>query len=301
MVRNMEYIRTFTREFDTPHEVELAVENRAGTVHVRGDDTRQARVEVVAHLWGEGEEEADDQAELISRGIRQEGDRITVRAPSLLRPHPFLFFSRTPRIDYLITVSRECAANISNRSGRIEVERIRGPLEATARSGRLAVREIERDAHLSSSSGTTQADTIGGTLTIESRSGGIRVSNCKSNSRVSARSGTVQIEGVRGNLDVQTKSGSASISDVGGALSVNAVSGTVRYEGPVRGQFDISVISGSVRLSLDSDSVFFLDAEATAGSVHSDLPLRSKASAPPKDAPTVRVRTRAGSIAIGWR
>jgi DUF4097 and DUF4098 domain-containing protein YvlB len=297
----MEYIRTLSREFDAPGEVELNVENRSGTVTVRGEDARQVRVEVVAHLWGETEEEADDQAELISRGIRQEGDRVTARAPSLLRPHPFLFFSRTPRVDYLITVPRECSATISSRSGRVEIERIRGPLEATVRSGRLVAREIEGDVRITSSSGTTQAEAIGGTLVIESRSGGVRVSNCKSNARVTARSGTVQIEGVRGNAEVQTKSGTASIADVGGSLSVHAVSGSFRYEGPVRAPFDISVVSGSLRLALDQDSVFFLDAETTAGSVNSDLPLRSKSSPPPKDAPTVRLRTRAGSIHIGWR
>jgi hypothetical protein len=297
----MEYIRSFTRKFDTPNAVELAVENRSGAVNVRGDDTAETRIEVVAHLWGESEEEADDQAELISRGIKQEGGRITTRAPSLLRPHPLFFFSRTPRIDYLITVPRACIASLSTRSGRIDVEQVRGPIEASARSGRIAVREIERDVRLTAASGITQADSIGGKLTIESRSGGIRVSNCGSSCRVSAKSGTLQIEGVRGNLEAQTKSGSASISDVGGALSMSAMSGTVRYEGPVRGPFDISVISGSVRLSLDPDSAFFLDAEATTGSVQSDLPVRAKASAPPRDAPTVRVRALSGSIRIGWR
>jgi DUF4097 and DUF4098 domain-containing protein YvlB len=129
----------------------------------------------------------------------------------------------------------------------------------------------------------------------------VRVSGCRGSATIHSRSGSLQVEDVGGNLDIQVRSGSASISDVRGALRVNATCGSVRYDGPVRGPIDIEVMSGSLRVTVDADSVFFLDAESTAGSVRSDLPLRSKSSAPPKDAPTVRLRTRAGSIHIGQR
>jgi len=72
----------------------------------------------------------------------------------------------------------------------------------------------------------------------------------------------------------------------------------VRYDGAVRGPFSVDVWSGSIRLSIDPDSVFFIDAESSHGSVRSDLSMRSKPSAPPADAPTVRLRTRSGSIVI---
>lgn len=294
----MEYIRTFVRELDVSEPVELLVENRAGAVTVRGEDTQRVHIEVIAHLWAESEDEADDQAVLIERGIRQEEKRVIVRAPALLRPHPFLFFSRTPRVDYLMAVPRGCAANVSSRSGRVEVEQIRGPLEVTARSGRIAVREIEDDVRLSSSSGSTQAEAIAGSLIVQSRSGSVRVSRCKGNAQVHAKSGSIQIEEVGGNVDVQTRSGATSISEASGSLRLTAMSGIVRYEGPVRGPFDIDVMSGTVRLSLDPDSAFFLDAESSSGSVRSDLPLRNKSSAPPKDAPTVRIRARSGSILL---
>jgi DUF4097 and DUF4098 domain-containing protein YvlB len=297
----VEYIRTFTRELDASEPVELTVESRAGMVTVRGEDTQRVRIEVTAHLWAESDDEADDQAELIARGIRQEGKRISARAPALLRPHPFLFFGRAPRVDYLITVPHSCIASISSRSGRVEVDRISGPLEVTARSGRIAVREIGDDVRIASSSGSVQAEAIAGSLFTDSRSGSVRVSRCKGNAQVQARSGSVQIEEIAGSLDVQTRSGSTGISEVGGSLRLSAMSGSLRYEGPVRGPFDIDMMSGSARLVLDPDSVFFLDAESTSGSVRSDLSLRRSSSAPPKDAPTVRIRTRSGSIVLASR
>lgn len=295
----MEYIRTFTRELHTGESAELSIENRSGTVAVRGEETAQVRIEVIAYLWAESDLEADEQAELIVRGIRQEGKSVTVRAPALLRPRPFLFFSRAPRIDYQLTVPQRSTASISSRSGRVEVENLAGPLEVTARSGRVSVREIGGDTRIASISGSVQVDAIAGSLVIDSRSGGARVSRCRGNVKVHSRSGSLQVEEVGGSLEAETRSGSTSISGVGGALKLTARSGSVRYQGAVGGPFDIDVVSGSVRLAVDPNSRFFLDAESTSGSVRSDLPLRRRAGgAPPRDGPRVRIRTRSGSILL---
>jgi hypothetical protein len=56
-----------------------------------------------------------------------------------------------------------------------------------------------------------------------------------------------------------------------------------------------------VRLAVDVDRPFFLDAQSHHGAVHSDLPLRRGAGGPKADAPTLRVHTRSGSIHIGPR
>lgn len=297
----MDYIRTLSRELDVGGRLDLSIENRSGAISVRGEETNLVRLEVIAHLWAEDEDEADDQLELVARGIRHESQRLTIRAPALLRPKPFLFFGRGPRIEYALVVPRACKAMITSRSGRVEVESISGPIELIARSGRASARDIGGDVQVNASSGSTQLESIGGVASIESRSGGVRVAGCKGMCSIRARSGTVQIEDVGGDLEVDTRSGSTSITDVGGALKVTAQSGSVRYDGPVRGSINIEVWSGSVRFSVDPESVFFLDAESSHGGVRSDLPLRAKASAPPADAPTVRLRTRSGSISIGPR
>ena len=296
----MDYIRTLSRELDVGGRLDLSIENRSGAISVRGEETNLVRLEVIAHLWAEDEDEADDQLELISRGIRHEGQRLTIRAPALLRPKPFLFFGRGPQIEYQLVVPRTCKATITSRSGRADAESISGPIELNARSGRASARDIGGDVQVNAWSGSTQLESIGGALTIESRSGGVRVAGCKGTCSLRARSGTVQIEDVGGDLEVDTRSGSTSITNVGGALKVTARSGSVRYDGPVRAPFNIEVWSGSIRLTVDVDSVFFLDAESAHGGVRSDLPMRAKASAP-ADAPTVRLRTRSGGIVIGPR
>ncbi len=279
----MEFIRTLDVKFDVGDAVRLRVESRSGTVAVRGDNTSSVRVEVVARLWAEDDHEADDQAELIRRGIQHEDDKVSVRAPSLLRARPFLIFaSRGPRIDYQITVPQGTEAKVESRSGRVEVESIRGPLTIESRSGKVAVRDIGGNVGIVSRSGAVEAESIGGSLDVETRSGTTRVKGCAGDATLQARSGALRIE------------------DVGGRLKTGTRSGSIRYEGGVHGSFDIDVTSGSVRLSVDSDSRFFLDAEAISGSITSDLHLRSDGDGgrPPKDAPKVRIRTVSGSIHI---
>ena len=297
----MDYIRTLAREFDVGGRLELAIENRSGVVTVRGEDTTDVRLDVVAHLWAEDEDEAADQLELISRGIKHDGQRLTIRAPALLRPKPFFFFGRSPRIDYTLAVPRNCRASITSWSGRAEVENISGPLELIGRSGRVSAREIAGDVTVDKSSGHSQLEGIGGTVTVESKSGGVRVHRCRKTCTVKSRSGSVQVEDVQGDVDVDTRSGTAAVSDAGGAVKITARSGSIRYEGGVHGPIDIEVWSGSVRVAVEPGSVFFIDAESTHGSVRSEMPMRSESTEPPPGAPTMRLRTRAGSILIAPR
>lgn len=281
----MEYLRTLSREFDVGERAELSIDTRSGTVSVRGEETRHARVEVVARLWADDDLEADEQAELIARGIKQENERLVVRAPALLRPHPLLFFGRSPRIDYQISVPRRTRGEIKSRSGRVEIDAVEGPLSIESHSGKVALREIGGDVRIASRSGSVQAESIAGGIEIDSRSGSARLAGCK------------------GTVSIQSRSGSVHIEDAGADVKVDARSGSVRYDGDVRGSIEIQVESGSIRLAVNPDALFFLDAESAHGSVRSDLQMK-RGSGPAPDrssSPTVRLRTRSGSIYIGPR
>ncbi len=276
----MEFIRTFTKTFDLGDSARLTIENRSGTISIRGEDTDRVAVEVVARLWAEDEREADDQEELVRRAIRGEGTHVSIRAPSLPRPRPLFFFGHGPRIDYQVTVPRKTAAEVTSRSGRVDVTNVAGPLQIEARSGRVALRDIGGKTRIVSRSGGIQVESIDGDLGIDSRSGTIRVERCKQDLTIQARSGSVQV------------------ADAAAGVKVELRNGSLRYEGAVRGMFGIKIQSGSVRLTLDADSRFFLDAESARGAVRSEMPVRSGSSGgrPPNDAPKVRIRTRSGSI-----
>ena len=297
----MEYIRTFTRELDVGQRSVLDIENRSGSITVSGGDTDQVRIEVVARLWAESDDDADDQLALITRGIKQDGERVTVRAPTLLRPGGLLgIFGRGPRIDYQLTTPRATRGQITNRSGRIEIEELEGPFALEARSGRVAVSRIDKDTTIVSRSGGVQVDSLRGSLSIESRSGLIKIQHCQGDVDIRSRSGSIQIEEVTGNLKLDCRSGSMTLLDIGGSVIAHTLSGSFRYYGAVCGPFDVSVVSGSVHLAVDPDSRFYLDAETLSGVVQSDLSLRGdqNAGAAQERGPTVHIRAHSGSIRV---
>lgn len=296
----MEHTRTISLAFDVGSRVDLRLENRSGPVSIRGEEVRQVRVEVVARLWAESDAEADEQAQEIVRGMLHEGNRVTIRAPTLAWPGPFLF-GRGPRIEYRVSLPRTSVANVTSRSGRIEVEDLAGPVQVEAHSGSVNLRRIGASAAVTSHSGSVQAEAIGGSLTIDSRSGGVQVRRCGGDLTVHSRSGSLRIEEVGGSLKAECRSGSFAIAGVGGGLTVRARSGSLRYEGPVRGPFDIEARSGSIVLAVDRESRFFLDAETAHGSIRSDLPVRRGPPGRTASGETghrVRIRTRSGSIRI---
>jgi hypothetical protein len=297
----MEYVREITREFDVGGRCELRVDNRSGAVVVRGEERDTVHIHVVARLWGETEDDADDQVATIERGISHDGQRLTVRAPHLVRPTGWMFlFGRGPRIDYEIAVPRATMAEIISRSGRVEVESLSEPLVVDARSGRVTVSRIEADVSIVSRSGHVDAREVGGSLAVESRSGKVQVARCNGSATVISRSGALQVEEVGGNLRIENRSGYIALADVGGSLHVRSRSGAFRYEGAVKGSFDIELMSGAASLALDRQSAFMLDAEAFSGMVQSDLPVRREPGtrAPAGEAPIVRVRTHSGMIRL---
>src|SRR3972149_3898723 len=163
----MEFLRTLTREFEVGDKAELAIDNRAGMVTARGEDTKRVRVEIVARLWAGSEDEADDRL-----------GRVSPRPPALPQSSLFMLFGRGTRIEYQVTAPRSSTGTVLSRSGRVEIENLAGPLSVEARSGRVGIRGTHGDTRIISRSGSVQAESIGGSLAVESRSGSVRVSDC---------------------------------------------------------------------------------------------------------------------------
>jgi hypothetical protein len=101
----MEYIRTAEREFPAGEDFQLEYEGRSGNVVVEGGDVDRARVQIVAHIFEESAEDADDTLRRIVDGVRMDGNSLRITPPRVASGGLF-FFNRGPRIDYAITVPR---------------------------------------------------------------------------------------------------------------------------------------------------------------------------------------------------
>ena len=312
----MEYIRTATLEYPTGETARLEYDGRAGNLLVDGAETDRVTVQVVAHVFEESAEAADAVLDRIVAGIEHAGDTVRIAPPPIAPAGPWFLVSRAGRVDYEVTVPRRTACRLTGRSGRIEVARVRGPLEISQKSGRTSVRAVESDVRIASKSGNIEVEDVGGALVARAHSGRVLAARVQGDANVQSASGAVRVEHVGGNVSAHSASGRVEAVDVAGnatletasgrlllaqcrgSARLRSVSGAVRFQGPVLGDLDIAVTSGSIHLNVDPSRPFFVDAETQSGSIRSDLP-RREGGPPPEGAPTVRLRSLSGAIRIG--
>jgi DUF4097 and DUF4098 domain-containing protein YvlB len=330
----MEYIRTAEREFEAGERLTLSVEGRSGNISIEGQDTDRVSVQVVAHIMEDSAQAADTVLEEVMEGIRQSGDRLVIVTPQVSNAGPWFLFGRGTRVDYTITVPRATVCQVSSRSGRVEIARVAGPIDIEARSGRTTVREVDADVRIAGRSGSIEVEEVGGGLAISGHSGRVVVRGVRGDARVGSHSGAIDVERVGGSaeltchsgaiqvdrvagdlkavaqsgrvvandiggtVELHVRSGSAVLSRAAGPVRIRSATGSVVFRGAVLGDLDIQSTAGGVRLEVDTDRPFFLDAESTSGSIRSEITPRRDAAPPPEDAPRARIRTTSGGIRL---
>lgn len=329
----MEFLRTATRAYPAGDRLTLTVDSRSGSVTVIGDAAETATVEVTAHLLDDTAESADASLAQIMAGIDWREGALTIITPQIASSGPWFMFGRGVRIDYMVTAPLRTTCRIASRSGRVEVARVEGPVDIEQRSGRTAVSEVALDVAISTRSGNTEVERVGGRLTVtghsgrvsvrdiggevrlgvhsgaidaertgglhvSSHSGSIRADGVDGDLRAEAGSGRISAENITGGVRATNRSGSITVDRAGGPSELKTASGSITVRGPIQGDLSAQTASGGVRLEVDPDYPFFIEAESASGSVSSDLPTRRDGVAAPEDAPRVNVRTASGSIRV---
>lgn len=296
----MEHVRTVTREFATGEKAVLHLEARSGDVIVEGRGGRASvLIDAVVRVWTDLASEADDAAALVARNMEQDEHRVIVRAPALQNRSgwPGLFGGRS-RVDYRVIVPERSAVRVLSRSGGVQITHIEGVVHTEALSGKLGVEDVRGDVTVVSRSGSVLIERISGNVKAEARSGRVKLREIDGTARIEARSGTLDIERVSGDLQASAVSGSLNIEDAGARVHARARAGSVRFRGRVVADVDIEAHAGSITFAVDPAYPFFLDAEASVGSVKSDLEPRRGGGPPASGGPKVRLRSHAGSIRV---
>lgn len=206
---------------------------------------------------------------------------------------------------------------VASQSGPVEIERVGGKVTVVARSGRITLRDVESDVKLNTNSGSIEAERAGAALEAVAQSGNIAIDDVEGSVRAVAQSGRVTVSGVGGQAQIDARTGVVTVANVRngakvrthsgnvmvrgemtGGLDIQSVSGSVTVRGSVRGNLDIQAASGQVRLDVDPEAPFFIDAESTSGAIHSELTPRLEAPSLNGEGPRVKVRTSSGNIRV---
>lgn len=282
----------------------LIAENRAGDLVIVGEERDD--VLITAQITVDAENERDGRARLavVRLPIAGTKDALVIGPPELPRDEPplvhvlrHLGINKGTQIAIRIAVPMGVAVRAVQRAGSVRVSGIRAAAEVEVYAGAAHVNDVGGPVRVATRLGSATLSDIRGDVMVDSRAGRVQVERVGGALRITASRGTVIVREVGGVVDIDARGGKVVLEDIRGAARVRTRAGSVEWRGKISAPVDLESRAGGLRLAVTPDSSFWVDAEARAGSVRSELPV-DYLRKPDATAPTVRLRAHAGAIRI---
>jgi hypothetical protein len=237
-----------------------------------------ATSEVVVDVWRKVTRSSKSAEEKFLKdnpvNFSQDGDTVTIILKSKRSSSSWLG-RNSNEAKYRITVPANFNARLATAGGGIEVDDLTGDVKSHTSGGGL---------HFARLHGPLNGDTSGG---------GIHVKDCEGKLKINTSGGGIDVAGGSGSLDGDTSGGSVSVKEFHGPMRVETSGGgitiygaTAKVEGstsggsinavlakPVTDMVKLETSGGGITLRVAGDAAFDLDAETSAGTVSSDLPV----------------------------
>ena len=236
------FSETLTEEFTFDKMPRLRVRNISGATIVRTGESGKISVIAQKRVYASSEDRAKRLLQNLEIRMEKVGDELRVE------PHLYeqergwvdLFRGKRFRVDFEITVPRECGIDAHTVSGELSINGVNGPVEAQSVSGEIGLEDIE------------------GPLRLKSVSGDVSCRRYVGHVEGNAVSGDVVFDAVRiRSLQLHTVSGDV---DIRGALE------------PAR-EHRLRTISGDVQLSL-ADPDLTVEFRTASGDLECEIPAR---------------------------
>lgn len=251
---------------------ELDLSNISGDIVISAGGGREATIEYTKRGYGDTAEEARYQLSLVDVSLNVTDGRGEVRSrfKPAERRSPGDRNVRVNRnyrssIDYRVTAPPQTRIRVKTISGNIQSSRMKGDLSLEAVSGSI---RIEGGGRVS---------------TAKTVSGDIEISGVTADEPlvVASMSGTVSLHSIKArDIEVNSVSGDIVAKNVTCLRAeLQTLSGDVEYAGAVArsGRYDLKAHSGDVRLAINGDNGFEVEANSFSGRIRSELPIKNLA------------------------
>jgi DUF4097 and DUF4098 domain-containing protein YvlB len=257
--------KTVTREytFDTPRPLAVYVENAAGDITVRSEETTATQVVIRT--------DREDVADRTT--VALDGDRLRVEAPN----RRWSGFT-SGGIDMDLVVPAGSTLEVKAASADLHVRGTLSGLDVTVASGDVTAEQVTGDASVQGASGDITLGPVGGAVTAKTASGDLRLAG---GDRISA----------------STASGDIEIGTVTGSLTARTASGDVRIGDAAGGEIGVMTASGDIGIAVRPGTALKLEMFSRTGSVRSELPVDDL---PPETGLTLdlRLQSTTGDITL---
>lgn len=178
-------------------------------------------------------------------------------------------------VEWNIRVPADYNLDVKTSGGSIDLADIGGTVVAKTSGGSIKTGMLKDTATLKTSGGSIH---IGGARTnvVAHTSGGwIKVGDASGPVEAKTSGGSITIERAAGDVLARTSGGGITIEDASGTVDASTSGGSIhaRLSRQPRGDSRLSTSGGGVTVTLASGIAVNLDARASGGGVHSDVPI----------------------------
>ena len=245
------------------------------------DVTTNSTAAVAVSVWRKVTRgSAEDEQKYLSENpvvFVQDGNTVTVRAHSKTKEkfHWFNGSQNRNEAKYIIQVPAQFNAQLNTSGGGIAASDVTGEVKADTSGGELRFARLH---------GPLNGDTSGGGIRVTDCEGQIKIDTSGGGIEVTGGSGTLNGDTSGGSITVKTFKGPASVDTSGGGITIENVAGKIKGDtsggsihavllSPIPGDVSLSTSGGGITVKVSANAAFNLDAEASGGGVHCDLPV----------------------------
>jgi DUF4097 and DUF4098 domain-containing protein YvlB len=178
-------------------------------------------------------------------------------------------------VEYKVTIPSMAAVKARSVSGDVRLENIGGKADAETKSGDVKIAGAKNGANAETVSGNVKVTDVENGAYCKTASGNVDAKNVSGNADLNCVSGDVTAENIRGDVEADTVSGNVKLLDISGADVVKGktMSGNTIYSGEISssGRYDLEAHSGSVEMTIPSDSAFDLSAYTFSGNIKTEF------------------------------
>ncbi len=207
----------------------------------------------------------------------QDGNTITIRARPTVKEkfHWFGGFRNRNEAKFTIQVPARFNAHLNTSGGGIAACDLTGEVKANTSGGGLRFARLHGPLNGDTSGGGIHVADCEGTIKIDTSGGGIDVTGGAGSLDGDTSGGSITVRTFQGSVSVDTSGGGITIENVAGKVKGDTSGGSIHAVllSPVPGDVSLSTSGGGVTVRVPAGAGFNLDAEASGGGVHCDLPV----------------------------
>ncbi|WP_025274065.1 DUF4097 family beta strand repeat-containing protein [Haloglycomyces albus] len=252
-------------EFEADGPITASITLADGSATVTGHDSDTVFVEIRAARTSDSGDDAADLAK-----VDFDSNHLRIVAPE---KQSNWFFKKNIAVHIDVKVPFGSDISLKSASAPLYTLGRMGPVAAHTAAGQI---EIE------------QAQTVRATTA----SGSINIQNASDDVRVNTASGSVDINHVGGELSINTVSGTATVYRADSSIKAKTVSGSIDLEAVSHGVVNTKTVSGSIDIGVVPGTDIWMDLDAKAGSVISDLAAGDTSPRPSEDGKNVEINAR---------